>query len=347
MSNKSTWILSSAIIVSAVATLGSFYGCSGSATNNNEPSTTGSNASAPPTGIKGSLSIDGSTTVYPIVSLLGEDFGKANPEVKVSVQKSGTGSGIKKFIGGDLDIATASRPIKDDEIKQLEAKKIDFVEIPIAYDGLSVIVNPANTFAKNLTLDELKKAWSKDSTVATWDQINPSFPKEKITFYGPTENHGTFEYFTEAINGKKNEIRKEYQPNQEFTTLISAVAGDKSALAFVAYNYYAEGKDKVSAVSVAGVLPTETTIADGTYKPLSRPLFLYVNKKAFDRPEVKAFIDYAMGAKGKEAVTESKYVLLGDDVVKLIQSHVAAGTTGTMMKTFKPGMKLNDVYGKK
>jgi phosphate transport system substrate-binding protein len=247
---------------------------------------------------------------------------------------------------GNLDIATASRPIKDDEIKALEAKKIEFIEIPVAYDGLTVIVNPANTWATDVTAEELKKAWSKDSTVTTWDQINAKFPKEKITFYGPTDNHGTYEYFTEAINGKKNEIRKEYQPNQEFTAIVSAVAGDKSAMAFIAYNYFAESKDKVKALTVNGVGPEEKTIADGTYKPLSRPLFIYVNKKSMGRPEVKAFVDFALGPKGKDAVTESKYVLLGDDVVAKVTAHVASGTAGTMMKDFKPGMKLSDVYGK-
>lgn len=342
MSNLRAWTLGSFFAVAGMALV--LYGCGGPETGNES----GKNAPSPQTApLSGEITIDGSTTVFPIVSLLGEDFGKANSGVKVTVNKSGTGSGFKKFMEGKLDVATASRTIKDDEVKSLAAKGIEFVEIPIAYDGVSVIVNPGNDWAKDLTVEELKKAWNKDSTISTWDQINPKFPKEKVTFYGPTDNHGTYEYFTEAINETKNEIRKEYQPNQEYTAIVTAVAGDKGGMAFCGYNYYAENKDKVKAVSVGGVAPDETTIADGTYKPLSRPLFIYVNKKSLGRPEVKAFVDYALSADGKKAVTEAKYVLLGDDVMKLISDHVSAGTAGTMMKDFKPGMKLTDVYGKK
>ena len=344
MSNLRTWTLGSIIAVAGLALIG--YGCSKAP--GGSPSTTGSTTGeSTASTLSGEIKIDGSTTVYPIVSILSEDFQAENSGVKMTVNKSGTGSGFKKFIGGEVDIATASRAIKDDEAKSLVEKQIEYIEIPIAYDGVSIIVNPTNDWAKDLTTDELKKAWSKDSTITTWDQINPKFPKEKVTFYGPTDNHGTYEYFTEAINGKKNEIRKEYQPNQEYTAIVTSVAGDKGGIAFVGYNYFAENKDKVKAVSVGGVTPDDATIADGTYSPLSRPLFLYVNKKSLDKPEVKKFIEFALGEKGKAAVTEAKYVLLGDDVMKLITDHVAAGTPGTMMKDYKPGMKLTDVYGKK
>ena len=297
--------------------------------------------------MKGEISIDGSTTVYPIISILAEDFHKDNDGVKVTVNKSGTGSGFKKFLEGNLDIATASRAIKADEVTGLAAKKIDFIEIPVAYDGVSIIVNPGNTWAADITPAELKTAWGKDSKVTTWDQINAKFPKEKITFYGPTDNHGTYEYFTEAINGKKNEIRKEYQANQEYTAIVSNVAGDKGGMAFVGYNYFAENKDKIKALTVNGIAPDEKTIADGTYKPLSRPLFIYVNKASMAKPEVKAFVDFALGDKGRAAVTEAKYVLFDDALMANIKAYVAAGTAGTMMKDFKPGMKLSDVYAKK
>ncbi len=344
MSNKSTWVLPTLIIGAALALVG--CGCSKPEVDNNAPtSTTG--GPAPTSKLSGDLKIDGSTTVYPIISVLAEDFKKDNPDVHSTVGKAGTGSGMKKFIAGEIDIATASRSIKDDEVKALADKKIEFIEIPVAYDGVSVIINPGNTWATDVTPAELKTAWSKDSTVTTWDQINPKFPKEKITFYGPTDNHGTYEYFTEAINGKKNEIRKEYQPNQEYTAIVSNVAGDKGGIAFVGYNYYADAKDKVKALTVSGVGPEEKTIADGTYTPLSRPLFIYVNKASMAKPQVKAFVDFALGEKGKDAVKEAKYVLLGDDVMNQIKAHVAAGTAGTMMKDFKPGMKLSDVYAKK
>lgn len=349
MSTLRTWTIGSLIAVAAVL-VGCGSGGGGNAENTPTPSSTASTGGSKPSGeaVSGEISIDGSTTVYPIVSVLGEDFPKDNPGVKVTVNKSGTGSGFKKFIAGEIDIATASRPIKDDEIKSLADKKIDFIEIPVAYDGVSIIVNKDNAWAKDITVEELKKAWSKDSTVATWDQINAKFPKEKVTFYGPTDNHGTYEYFTEAINGKKNEIRKEYQPNQEYTAIVQSIAGDKGGIAFVGYNYYADNKDKVNALTVGGVAPDEATIADGSYKPLSRPLFIYVNKAKMDsNPAVKKFVEYALGEKGKEAVKEAKYVLFSDSLMKLVQDHVNAGMTGTMMKDFKPGTKLDDVYGKK
>ena len=354
MSTKRAWSIGSLFTTLAVGIFSfSLISCGGpqGGDNSSTASTTGGakgTQAAPDANLTGDVKVDGSTTVAPIVAALGEDFSKDYPNVKATINKSGTGSGFKKFIGGEIDIATASRTIKDDEIKALADKKIDFIEIPVAYDGVSVIVNPGNDWAKDLTVDQLKKAWAKDSTVTTWDQIDPKFPKEKVTFYGPTDNHGTYEYFTEAINGKKNEIRKEYQPNQEYTAIVTSVAGDKGGMAFVGYNYYADNKDKVKAVTVGGVGPDEKTIADGTYKPLSRPLFIYVNKSSYDsKPQVKAFVKYALGPNGKAAVTEAKYVLFSDDLTKSIQDYVDSGKTGTMMKDFKPGMQLESIYGKK
>lgn len=341
MSKTSTWNLLSVLAAAAV------IGCNGnSSASNTTPAPTEPATNAPSAQVTGKISIDGSTTVFPIVSTLAEDFKEANADVSLTVNKAGTGSGFKKFAEGNLDIATASRPIKEDEIKTLAEKKIEFIELPVAYDGISVIVNQANDWATDVTVDELKKAWSKDSTVTTWDQINPKFPKEKITFFGPTDNHGTFEYFTEAINGKKNEIRKDYQPNQEYTSLVTSVEGDKSGIAFVGYNYYIENKNKVKALTIGGVAPSDSTIADGTYNPLSRPLFIYVNKKSLERPEVKKFVEFALGEAGNEAVKNASYVVLPTDVRDAIKKHFEANAVGTKMAGFKPGQKLTDVYGK-
>ncbi len=341
MSTTRTWMMSG--LFAAIALVG--CGDKGSTPEPSTPAPTPSTSGDAPL-TSGKISIDGSTTVYPIISILAEDFKKENAGVDLVVNKAGTGSGFKKFMEGDLDIATASRAIKDEEIKALEEKGIDFIELPVAYDGLSVIVNSGNTWAKNVTVEDLKKAWMKGSTVKTWDQINPSFPKDPITFLGPTDNHGTFEYFTEAINGKKNEIR-EYQPNQEYTAIVTAVKGDKNAMAFVGYNYYIENKSDVTALTVGGVAPTETTIADGTYTPLSRPLFIYVNKKSLDRPEVKKFVEFALGEAGNTAVKDASYVQLPQDVRDAIKAHFEAAESGTKMKDFKPGQKLTEVYGKK
>ncbi len=293
----------------------------------------------------GEVKIDGSSTVYPIVSLLAEDFGKTSGS-KVTVNKAGTGSGFQKFSRGEIDIATASRPIEEKEVKALAEKSIEFIEIPIAYDGVSVIVNPANAWATDLSVDDLKKAWGEDSTVKLWSDINPAFPKEPVTFYGPTDNHGTYEYFTEAINKKKNAIRKEYQPNQEYTAIVKSIEGDKGGIAFVGFNYYEENKGKVKAVKIGGVEPSTESIATGTYKPLSRPLFIYVNKKALERKEVKAFVEFAMGDKGKAAVKEASYVQLPTAFADAVKKHADAAEVGTKFAGYKPGMDPASLYNK-
>jgi phosphate transport system substrate-binding protein len=296
--------------------------------------------------VSGALTVDGSTTVYPIVSAMGEDYGTKNSGVKVTVNKSGTGSGFQKFERGEIDIASASRPIKADEDAALKAKGIDYVELPIAFDGVSVVVNPQNTWAKNVTLDQLKKAWGPGSTVKLWSDIDPSFPKEKINFYGPSDNHGTYEYFTEAVCGKKNTIRADYQPNQEYTAIIKSVSDDKDGIAYVGYNYFDQNKDKVRALTVNGVGPAADTILDGSYTPLSRPLFIYVAKKALDKPAVKGFIEYALSDEGLGAVTEAKYVQLPKDVYEVVRKRATDGTPGSVFKDAKPGMKIADVLSK-
>lgn len=298
-----------------------------------------------PTATGSEIKIDGSTTVYPIVSILAEDFRKQSGS-RPTVNKAGTGSGFQKFGRGEIDIATASRPIQEKEIAELAKNKIEFVEIPIAYDGVSVIVNPANSWATDLTVDELKKAWGPDSTVKLWSDINPSFPKEPITFYGPTDNHGTYEYFTEAINKKKNAIRKEYQPNQEYTAIVKSIEGDKGGIAFVGFNYFEENKTKVKALKVGGVEPSTETIASGKYNPLSRPLFIYVNKKALDRKEVKAFVDFALGDKGKAAVKEASYVELPQGFFDAVKKHVDAAEVGSKFGDYKPGADPAELYKK-
>jgi len=309
--------------------------------------TTDSKSTPAKGGDAGSLVVDGSTTVYPIASAMGEDFGTKNSGTKVVVNKSGTGSGFQKFERGEIDVATASRPIKADEDAALKKAGIDYLEVPIAFDGVSVVVNPQNTWAKNMTMEALKKAWAPGSTVKLWSDIDPAYPKEKINFYGPTDNHGTYEYFTEAVNGKKNDIRADYQPNQEYTAIIQSVSGDKDGIAYVGFNYYDTNKDKVNAVTVNGVAPTSDTILTGTYTPLSRPLFLYVSKKALDsKPSVKQFVDFALSDAGLAAVTEAKYVLLPKDAYDTIRKRVAAGTTGSVFETAKPGMKIQDVLAK-
>lgn len=305
--------------------------------------TTGTTTTAAASDLSGPVVIDGSSTVYPIAQAMAEDFKNDNSGVQMTVNSSGTGSGFQKFIRGESDICTASRPIEAKEDTELKAKGIDYVEVPIAVDGLSILVNPANTWCAELTTADLKKIWEPSSKVAMWSDISPSYPKQKIALYGPSDNHGTFDYFTEAIMGKKGDIRKDYQANQDYNSIITAVAGDKNAIAFMAYNYYAENKDKVKAILVNGVAPTPETVSGGTYTPLSRPLFLYVSKKSMsDRPQVKAFVDFAL-TKDLDAVTEANYVKLPDAVYTTVKNRVAGLTTGSLFMTAKPGSNIAEV----
>jgi len=342
MLNNKNWIAAGLAAVSLIAVVA--YGCGPKEGDAPEGGTDGKPvAKTTDGGGTGSVSIDGSTTVYPIVNIIAEDFGKANEGVKVDVTKSGTGSGFKKFIDGTIDICTASRTIEDKEDAELKTKGMEYFEIPIAYDGVSVIVNPANTFVDKMTVDELKKAWGPDSTVKTWADIRAGWPAEKITFSGPSDNHGTYEYFTEKAVGKKNQIRKEYSPMQEYNQIVAAVAGDKNGFAYVGYSYYIENKDKVKIVPVDGVVPSEATIADGSYKPLSRVLFIYVSKKAYDsKPEVKKFVEYALG-EGLGAVKESQYVDLPKEAIDLVKERISGGKTGSIFAKAEAGKTTVDI----
>jgi phosphate transport system substrate-binding protein len=298
----------------------------------------------------GSLTVDGSSTVFPIVSLMGTDFGDAN-EANVTVNKSGTGSGMGKFIRGEIDIATASRPIKPSEIEDAKKANLDFIEIPLAYDGVCVVVSKENTLLTAVTPAELKMAWEAGSKVKTWADWKGGLPASKINFYGPSENHGTYEYFTEAINEKKDAIRSDYQANQEYNAIVSAVAGDKFGIAYVGFNYFAENTDKLTALSVDSgsgpVAPSEESIMAGTYAPLSRPLFMYVSKKAFDtKPAVKAFVEFALSDAGAALVKESRYVPLPKEALAAVLSHVTKGEVGSRFQDVKPGMTIQDVLAK-
>ncbi|MGV3618704.1 MAG: PstS family phosphate ABC transporter substrate-binding protein [Fimbriimonas sp.] len=297
-----------------------------------------------PSNVSGPIKIDGSTTVYPISEELAGAFGDANEKVDITVGRVGTGSGMKKFIAGEIDIAGASRPIKEDEDAKLKAAGVEYLEIPIAYDGVSVVIHPENGFADAMKVADLQKAFAPDSPVQTWKDINPAWPADKINFYGPSENHGTYEYFTEEVIGKKNEIRKDYQANQEYTAVIQGVAGDKNGIGYVGFNYFDENKEKVKAVTVDGVAPSAQTIEDGTYKPLSRPLFLYVSKKSYtDKPQVKAFVDYMITDGGLGAVEAAKYVKLPADAMEAVRKRVAAGTVGSAFMNAAAGAKIVDV----
>jgi phosphate transport system substrate-binding protein len=287
-----------------------------------------------------SVSIDGSSTVFPIVNVMAEDFGDAHPRVRIVANKSGTGSGMQKFARGEIDIATASRPIEPKEVEALAAAKVEFVEIPLAYDGVTVIVHPSNPITR-LSHEQLRSAWQLNPSINDWAALGGH--PGKIAFYGPTDNHGTYEVFTEAINGKKGNIRRDVQANQDFNVVVQSVAGDPKGMGYVGLDYYLENLDKVKAVAVDGVKPTPESIADGSYAPLSRPLFLYVSKGAMNRPEIREFVDYALGTGGRSAVMEAKYVPLTKLALSAVRTHVAKGRTGTLFSAARPGASVVSV----
>jgi len=266
--------------------------------------------------VSGSVSIDGSSTVYPITEAVAEEFQKANPGAQIAVAFSGTGGGFKKFCVGETDLNDASRPIKTDdeaEGKACAANGVDFVELQVAIDGLTVAVNPENTWATCMTGDQLKMIYGPDSPAdLEWSDVDPSWPAEPVDRYMPGADSGTFDYFTEAINGKTDAATRNATQSEDDNVLVSGVEGNKYAIGFFGYAYFVENTDRLKALEIDGgsgcVAPTEATINDGSYKPLSRPLFIYPNTgKAKESPALRGFVDYYLANAGTYA-SEVGYV---------------------------------------
>ncbi len=259
-------------------------------------------------GLSGKIRIDGSSTVFPITEAVAEEFQKLNRKVRVTVGISGTGGGFKKFTTGHTDINDASRPIKDKEKDQATKNGIDYIDLPVAYDGLSVVINPKNDFLDYLTVTELRKIWQPGSTVKNWNDVRPEWPNKPIKLYGPGADSGTFDYFTKKINGKSQASRSDYTASEDDNVLVMGVAGDTYSLGYFGYAYYKENQDKLKVVAIDGgdgpIKPSEKTINDGAYKPLSRPIFIYVSNKAAKRPVIKKFVPFYL----KNAAVLSKEV---------------------------------------
>ena len=267
-------------------------------------------------GLEGSIAADGSSTVFPITQAIAEEFNVEEPGVQISVGTSGTGGGFEKFCAGETDISDASRPIEAEEQEICQQNGIEYVELQVAIDGLSVLVNPANTFAQCLTVDELKAIWEPESTVDNWSEVREGFPDQPLTLYGPGTDSGTFDYFTDVIVGEEGASRSDYTPSEDDNVLVQGVAGDPNALGYFGYAYYLQNQDKLKVLGIdAGpgcVTPNDQTIATGEYDPLSRPLFIYVAKDAVQRPEVQTFIDFYLGTVN-DLVTDVGYIPLPED----------------------------------
>jgi len=284
------------------------------------------------------IKIDGSSTVYPITEGIAEDFQKAKKNaIKVTVGISGTGGGFKKFCRGETDIQDASRPILDKEMTDCKAAGVEYIELPVAFDALTVVVNPKNTFLKAITVDELKKMWepAAQGKVMRWNQVNPAWPDAPIKLFGAGSDSGTFDYFTEAVTGKSKASRGDFTASEDDNVLVQGVAQDLNALGYFGYAYYAENTNRLKAVPIVekagkpAVLPSEASVIDGSYQPLSRPIFIYVSVKSLAKPEVREFADYYMKNASKIA-KEVKYVPLPPSAYTIGLEHLAKGKKGTV-----------------
>jgi len=284
------------------------------------------------------IKIDGSSTVYPITEGVAEDFQKLKKNViKVTVGISGTGGGFKKFCRGETDIQDASRPILEKEMADCRAAGVEYIELPVAFDALTVVMNPKNTFLKSITVDELKKIWepAAQGKIMRWNQVNPAWPDAPIKLFGAGSDSGTFDYFTEAINGKSKASRGDFTASEDDNVLVQGVAQDVNAIGYFGYAYYAENQQRLKAVPIiekAGkpaVAPSEASVLDGSYQPLSRPIFIYVNLKSLAKPEVREFAEYYMKTSAKIA-KEVKYVPLPDKAYTIGLEHIAKGKKGTV-----------------
>jgi phosphate transport system substrate-binding protein len=296
------------------------------------------------------IKIDGSSTVYPITEAVAEEFQKAKKgTVKVTVGISGTGGGFKKFSRGETDISDASRPIVKKEMDTCKEAGIEYIELPVAYDGIAVMVNPKNTWVTSMTPADLKKIWepAAERIISRWNQVNPKWPDSPLKLYGPGVDSGTFDYFTEAIVGKARSSRGDFTASEDDNVLVQGIATDKGALGFFGYSYYAENKDKLKIVPIdtrkGPVTPSEKTIMDGSYHPLSRPIFIYVNKKAAERTEIREFVEFYL-KNAPTLVKQVKYVPLPDRAYKLAEERFAKRVTGTVFAgEAKVGMKIEDL----
>lgn len=299
-------------------------GCSGSDDNAGNASNAAGGGSGELTGV---VTLDGSSTVFPISEAVAEEFLAVAPRVRVPVGVSGTGGGFKKFLAKETDINDASRPIKDSEKQTAEAMGIEYLEIPVAYDGLSVVVNSQNTWVDHLTTEELQRIWQPGSMVDSWDDIRPDWPEEPLRLYGPGTDSGTFDYFTEAINGESGASRPDYTASEDDNVLVQGISGDVNAMGFFGYAYYVENQDKLKVVPIDGgngpVKPTPTTINDGTYSPLSRPIFIYLNLESMKRPEVSTFVHFYID-NAADLASEVGYIALPDEMYQAAKEKLSA-----------------------
>jgi phosphate transport system substrate-binding protein len=300
---------------------------------------------------------DGSSTVFPVTEAMAEEFQKANPDIKVTVGLSGTGGGFKKFCRGETDISNASRPIKADEQEVCKAAGIEYIELPVALDALTVIVHPSNDWADEMTVAELKKIWEPEAQdkIKNWNQVNEKFPDKPLVLYGAGVDSGTYDYFTAAIVGKEHSSRGDFTASEDDNVLVQGVSGDENALGFFGLAYYLENRDKLKAVKIKAdanaeaVEPSVENARTGKYQPLSRPIFIYVNKKSAEtEPEVAKFVEFYLDEKNAvDLVKEVGYVPLPEDALKVFQQRFKNREIGTGFTGSKVGVSIADLINEK
>jgi phosphate transport system substrate-binding protein len=283
---------------------------------------------------------DGSSTVFPITEAVAEEYQKENKDTRVTVGISGTGGGFKKFCGGETDIADASRPIKPTEVELCKKNAVEYIELPIAYDGITILAHRKNDWAKHMTRAELKKIWEPEAQgkITKWNQIRTDWPDKPLHLYGAGVDSGTYDYFTEAVVGKEHSSRGDYTSSEDDNVIVQGVANDEFSLGFLGFAYYEQNKAKLRAVAVddekpengAGpITPSAETVKDGTYQPLSRPIFIYIAKKSLDRPAVESFVKFYL-TRGGGLAREVGYIALPDRAYQLATDRVAKRVTGSV-----------------
>ena len=289
--------------------------------------------------LRGQVALDGSSTVYPVTEAVAEEFQRATRgKVPVTVGISGTGGGFKKFCRGETDVSNASRPITKKEMDDCRSAGIAYLEMPVAYDALTVVIHPKNTWARNLTVAELRKMWepAAQGKVVRWNQVNPAWPDAPLKLFGPGADSGTFEYFTEAVTGKAKSSRGDFTSSEDDNVLVQGVSSDELALGFIPFAYVEQNQSKLKLVPVddgkgdngtGAIAPSAETVRNGTYQPLSRPLFIYVARKAADRPEVQRFVEAFFTS--SDLVREVGYVELTPQIYDLARTHFADRRVGT------------------
>lgn len=325
---------------------------SASASSSSSSSSSSSASSSADEGLTGEVQVDGSSTVFPITEAMADGFKFKQGGVKVTVGVSGTGGGFKRFCAGETDISGASRPVKDSEVELCAGEGIEFIELPVAFDGLTVVVNLENDWVDQLTVAELNKIFRPEDYAVTWADVREGFPDVEISLYAPGEDSGTFDYFTETVNDGGGVHRSDDTTfSEDDNVLVRAVANKRGGIGYFGFSYYANNSDRLKAVPVVNdageaVLPSKETINDGSYNPLSRPLFIYVKTSSLDRAAVAAFVDFYL-TEGRDLVDspEVGYVQLPGELYEAVLSRVAARTAGSAVAAAPEGATLAETFG--